>query len=101
MIVRDLFLGGRRLTAGEALLRGIIDYSVAPDEVYSTGVALGRTWANKPRESFAVLKRELSRAAIEILDPSGDLWWWQTSSSGAASAKLEWTLERFPPVAKL
>lgn len=76
MLVRDLFLKGPRLTSSEALLRGIIDHSMAPEQVLPTAIQLGQRWANKPRASFAVLKRELSREAVKILDPTGDLWWW-------------------------
>lgn len=77
LLVRDLFLKGPRLTASEALLRGIVDNTLAPEQVHSGAISFGQRWANKPRGSFAVLKRELSRSAVEILDPEGDLWWWE------------------------
>jgi len=72
LLVRDIMVTGRRLTAGEALLRGIIDQSVPFEDVLPAALRLAKTLGQKPKGSFGVIKRELSRLYLPILDPEGN-----------------------------
>lgn len=69
LMVRDIMLQGKRLAPQEAHLRGIIDDIVAPEHVLPVAIMVARRWAAKQPTTFGVLKREISRDAIAILDP--------------------------------
>lgn len=69
LLVRELMLQGRRLTAGEAQLRGIIDQSVPVEDVLPAAIRLAKAMGQKPSGSFGVIKRELSRGVLSVLDP--------------------------------
>lgn len=72
LLVRDIMLQGRRISANEAQLRTIIDQVAQPDEVLATAIQMAKRWGAKPPGVFGVLKKELSRPAVAILDPSGE-----------------------------
>jgi len=82
LLVRDIMLQGRRISANEAQLRSIIDQVALPDEVLPTAIQMARRWGAKPPNVFGVLKKELSRPAVGILDPSGELLNLPTTSVG-------------------
>jgi enoyl-CoA hydratase/carnithine racemase len=69
LLVRDLMLQGRRLTAGEAQLRGIIEQAIPADDLLHAAVRMAKMMGQKPKGSFGVIKRELSRGVLAILDP--------------------------------
>lgn len=68
LLVRDLMLQGRRLTAGEAHLRGIIDHSLPLEDVLPNALRMAKAMGQKPPGSFGVIKRELSRDVLPVLD---------------------------------
>merc|ERR1719272_1467644 len=43
LLVRDIILKGLRWTASEALIRGVVDHSVAPEQVLPTAIQLGQS----------------------------------------------------------
>lgn len=68
-LLRDAVLQARRLTASEALARGVVDAMHAPAELRAEAVAFARPMAShgKNRSNYAALKAELYRQPIAAL----------------------------------
>jgi enoyl-CoA hydratase/carnithine racemase len=56
---KDIILSGRQVSAGEALVMGLVDRVVPAGEVLATAVELARQLATGPREAMALAKQAI------------------------------------------
>jgi enoyl-CoA hydratase/carnithine racemase len=67
-VFRDLILTGARVGGSEALEKGIVDEAVPADQVLPRAVARAAAMANKDRQIYRTLKREMYAEALTLLE---------------------------------